>query len=390
MAKTKPHSKKSRKQDKAGGSSAKKAKMTPEQLLAQATTLLHTNEPEEALVQARRALAQLQPAADAQPSLAALPALNLLGEINIELGDADTARDYFTVAVALDEEGRVPEAQGGGAEKFLWLAQLCEEGGAESVGWFDKGAEILRREIAEVEAQRESPERQLLLEEKKKKLANALCGVVEVYMTDLSWEEDAEQRCEALITEALLIAPNVPESLQTLASVRISQLKHDEARTALKMSMDLWKDLEPADPKVPDYPTRISLARLLMEAEMEDDALDVLERLVLEDDSSVEAWYLGGWCLHLMAEKKTAAEPEEAVQALMKASREWLTNSMKLYQMLEYEDDRLKDHAVELIEGLNKVLGPPVEGEDEADDDDDGEGWVDEDAASSDLEMEGT
>ncbi|KAK7541433.1 hypothetical protein BKA81DRAFT_382066 [Phyllosticta paracitricarpa] len=380
MAKTKPHGKKikSKKSAKNGGS-----KMSAEQMLAEATTLLHTSQPEEALVKARRALAQLQPDPDSPPSAAALPAISLLGEINVELGDAETASDYFLVAAALDEEGQVPESQGGGAEKFLWLAQLCDEGGAESVAWFEKGVEVLRREIGEWESKPNSEEKTLALDEKKRKLANALCGVVEVYMTDLSWEEDAEQRCEALITEALLVHPNCPESLQTLASVRISQLRHEEARTALNMSMDLWKDLKPEDPKVPDFPVRISLARLLMEAEMEDEAIEVLERLVLEDDSSVEAWYLGGWCLHLMAEKKKGTEDDETIKGLLKTSRDWLTNSLRLYQMLEYEDDRLRDHATELVEELNKILGPPVEGEEDA------EEWED-DESIEDEDMEGT
>lgn len=204
-------------------------------------------------------------------------------------------------------------------------------------------------------------------------------------LTDCRWEEDAEARCEALITEALLVHPNNPESLQTLASVRISQLKHDEARNALKMSMELWKDLKPEDPKVPDFPVRISLARLLMEADLEEEALDVLERLILEDDSSVEAWYLGGWCLRLMADKKKEAEDEETIKALLKSSRQWLTNSLRLYQLLDYEDERLKEHAVELVESLNKILGPPVEGEDEAE-----EEWEDADGSDSDEEMQGT
>ncbi|KAF2089130.1 hypothetical protein K490DRAFT_38359 [Saccharata proteae CBS 121410] len=378
MAKTKPGV--GNKKNKMNGSN-KKTKSDPQQLLAEAVALLHTSQPDEALVLARRALALLQPAAE-EPTVAALPALNLLGEINVELGDAETAREYFLVAAALDESGAVPEVAGGGAEKFLWLAQLCEDGGAESVAWFDKGAEVLRREIGELEG-KNGDDVELQLEEKKTKLANALCGVVEVYMTDLSWEEDAEAKCEALVTEALLIAPSSPETLQTLASVRISQLKYEDARTALKMSMDLWSDLEPEDPKVPDFPTRISLARLLMESELEEEAIDVLERLVLEDDSSVEAWYLGGWGLHLMAEKKKQAEDEDTVKALFKASRHWLLNSLKLYQMVEYEDDRLKDHAVELVEGLNKLLGPPIEGEEE-------EEWEELEEEREDEEMEGT
>lgn len=120
---------------------------------------------------------------------------NLIAEIHVELGDVDAAREYFLRAVDLDPEGEVPEAEGGGAEKFLWLAQLCEDGGAESVGWFTRGATVLRREIGALEADEARPDLQLTAQEKRRKLANALCGVVEVYMTDLSYvDEGARQR----------------------------------------------------------------------------------------------------------------------------------------------------------------------------------------------------
>ena len=234
----------------------------------------------------------------------------------------------------LDPDGQIPEGEGGGAEKFLWLAQLSEEGGRDSVDWFERGCAVLRRQIASLEEEvaRNIPQNsakehsgdveevdnilaeadaETRIEEKRDKLAEALSGIVEIYMTDLSLEPDAESRCESLIAEALVVAPHSPEPLQTLASVRISQLRAEEAKAALTQSLDLWispniEDGGEMDDEVsnavPDFPTRISLARLLMEVSMLEEALNVLERLVNEDDQSVEAWYLGGWCLYLAAE----------------------------------------------------------------------------------------
>jgi len=206
------------------------------------------------------------------------------------------------------------------------------------------------------------------------------------------WEEDAESRCEALITEALLVAPNSPDCLQTLASIRISQSRVDDARAALSRSLDIWKDLPPDDLRIPDFPTRISLSRLLMEVELELQALQVLERLILEDDESVEAWYLGGWCLYLMAEKEkenfvqpeSTQSSEERRHDSMIASREWLKQSLKLYDKLDYEDERLKLHAIELTQELNKELG-------DDDDDDDGDsdsGMPGRDGEDDDLDEE--
>ncbi|KAI9814427.1 MAG: NAD-dependent histone deacetylase sir2 [Pycnora praestabilis] len=391
MAKTKPaeKSKKSNKSILNGTtvhrkrSSKARNKDTPETLLMQSLDLLHTSQPEEALPLAQRALARLQPTST--PTEVSIPALNLLAEINIELGDIDTAREYFLTAVSLDPIGSLPEEEGGGAEKFLWLAQICEEGGAESVRWFERGAGVLRRDIEELESSSVSPNVLYMIEEKKRKLANALCGVVEVYMTDLSWEEDVESRCELLVTEALLVAPNAPEPLQTLASVRISQERLEDARAALSRSMDLWIDLPPEDPSVPEFPTRVSLARLLIESEMEQEAMDVLERLVEEDDSSVEAWYLGGWCLYIMGEKRRKDPSDPKVEGtdewkeIWRSGRDWLETSLKLCQKLEYEDDRLRDHAVELTEQLNKdLIFEPDKGRYDVDIERDNE-WEDED-----------
>lgn len=193
MGKVKPQERSTRgqkngKRAKVNGTS-KKSKLSPDELLAQATIFLQTSQLEEAFATAQQALAALQSAPE--PTIASLPALTLLGEINIERGDVDAARKCFTGAAALDLNGTIAEAEGGGAEKFMWLAQLSEEGGVDSVKWFQKGADVLRREIAELEGKRQDAETVDALKQKKGRLANALCGIAEVYMTDLSYVRTA-------------------------------------------------------------------------------------------------------------------------------------------------------------------------------------------------------
>ena len=209
---------------------------SPATLLANATSHLQTGEPELALPLAKRALATLS----SSPTTSTLPALSLVATIHIELGNANSATKCFLQAVELDPEGLIPEDEGGGPEKFLWLAQLCEEGGEESVRWFERGIEVLRRELGTLEQARNNmpartqrkpsnhDRRELealdaLVDEKQRKVGNALCGIVEVYMTDLSWHPDAEAICETHVSSALLTSPSDPAVLQTLASVRLSQ-----------------------------------------------------------------------------------------------------------------------------------------------------------------------
>lgn len=402
MAKTKTRTKEqqAKKQAKKMANGHAKPQETPEVLYAAALTLVEQSQAEEALKKAEKLWQQVQGRGVSE----ALPALNLLGEINVELGDVEAARIYFEQAVTLDPNGQIPETIGGGAEKFLWLAQLCEEGGTESVGWFEKGVSALQFEIAALENGAHTdmdPDSLLLMRvEKKRKLANALCGIVEVYMTDLSWEDDAEVRCENLITEAMAVEDETsPEVLQTLASVRLSQERKGDAQAALKRSIETWTHLDPDDSAVPDFPTRISLSRLLMEAEMENEAMGILNRLVLEDDQSVETWYLGGWCQHLIAERERTsleksqngnsadAEQVENLEATRKGSRHWLKTSMKLYELFDYEDDRLFDHARELVTDLDRVLGPEDEAAEEgADAEDEWEG-IEDDEDEADEEM---
>jgi tetratricopeptide (TPR) repeat protein len=188
MAKTRPDKKNSKKRKKTilntvapNRSSSKLSLESPSVLIERATALLQTSQPQEALTQARKALILLQ--SPSERPTAQLPALELLGQIQIELGELELAREKFEQAAKLDPDGSVPESEGGGAEKFFWLAQLSEEGGKESIGWFKRGTGVLRRQIGALEGKIGAKED---LEEKKRRLANALCGMCEVYMTDLA------------------------------------------------------------------------------------------------------------------------------------------------------------------------------------------------------------
>ncbi|PHH69670.1 hypothetical protein CDD80_6571 [Ophiocordyceps camponoti-rufipedis] len=360
---------------------SKKKEPGPSSMLADAETQLGAGNIDEAIALATKALEVTGSGGDFE-----LPALNLLGVLHVENGDEDEARGYLERAVGLDEEGLVDEKIGGGPEKFLFLAQLSEEGGIDSVRWFERGASALRKQIQALSATASrTAKQQADLEEKQQQLGGVLCAVAEVYMTDLSWEDDAESRCEALVTEAMMIAPDSAETWQTVANVRVSQERTDEARAALTRSLDLWRDLPPEHPAIPEFPTRIALARLLLETKMEEEALTVLERLVTEDDESVEAWYLGGWCLYVLGEKQQQPRQEqngggsEEWKGTWSTARKWLAQCLKLHARLEYEDDRLGDHAVELFESINQELGAMPEGEEDEWEDEDGDDEVDDD-----------
>ena len=345
----------------------KPKKAIPE-LLAEAAALLQQSQPELALPLAEKAVRGLENRTTSSINPAA--GICLLAEIQLELGDVDAAHKNFTQAVNIDPVGSYI-----GADALLWLAQLCEDGGRKSIELFERATDILRKRINDlVNKIKHTAELQTELLYLKRKLSDALCSMAEIYMTDLSLEADAETKCESFVAEALLITPDSPTALQTLASVRISQLNTADAQAALRRSLGLWQDLPPDDAAVPDFPTRISLVRLLMEVQMEVEAMEVLERLVAEDDQSVEAWYLGGWCQVLLAEK--LVDDESGKLDKQGGAREWLRSCLRAYKVVEYEDDRLRDHAVELVTALDTDLG--LEGDEEE--------WQDESSDGEELE----
>lgn len=405
MAPTRP-SKKAKAKNRSHPKKSTPASTKPaKQLLAEATALLEQGDAPGAVTTARQALDAALENDDTRVCAAHM----LLGEINVELGEIDTARGHFLDAARLDEDGSMAEELGGGPEKFNWLAQLSEDGGADSVRWFERAAACLRAQIqalndAAAEARRKGSARgtaereiEAAATEKKHKLSETLCAVAEVYMTDLSWEEDAEARCEALITEATMLAPELPDAWQTVANVRVSQSRTDDAVAALERSMALWTDLEPEDPGVPPFPSRVSLTRLLIECDLQQKAVDVCERLVLDDDGSVEAWYLGGMAHYTLGEKgkseasdtkngDNTAEAKDSWKKEWVRARQWLSQCLLLFEAQEYEDERLGEHAKELLSTVNAEVGDLP---DEEDEDEDGAGWedVDEDG-DEDQEMD--
>lgn len=176
------------------------------------------------------------------------------------------------------------------------------------------------------------------------------------------------------MTEAVLISPESPAVLQTLASVRISEVRLDEAKSALTRSMELWKHLSPDEVNFPDFATRISLVRLLLEVGMAVEATDVVDQLVQQDDQSVEAVYLAAWSRFLLYEKGADLAGE---------SRNWFRRCLRLYTSVDYEDEELRKHVVEMMAKLDETLGP-LPKEDEGEDAE----WEDEGSVEEDGDIE--
>ncbi|KAJ2749232.1 hypothetical protein GGI19_005762 [Coemansia pectinata] len=132
--------------------------------------------------------------------------------------------------------------------------------------------------------------------------------------------------------------------------------------------MALWANKDLTDPTlIPSYENRLALVRLLLELDDKEKALGLLEQLQKEDDENVDAWYLFGWTYHLQSEDMATGDDEDKTE-LLRSARECFKQAIKLANMLDYENDGLIDHALELVAAIDAIV-PPTDGDDEEEDD---------------------
>lgn len=266
-------------------------------------------------------------------------ALETKALVCLELDHVDEARTLLLTAAELQPES--------GASKFMYLGQLAA--GAEAVDFLRKGAALMEASLAEMRADPTCPPEEAAM--CAADAAAAYCAVAEVYLTELCEEADAQEQCEASVQAALRCDANSAQAMQTMASVCISACRPDDAREWLRRSLAAWhrpgaskghaeehkeeeeekeetEEVEGANgsaaamaedeqpPALPPYDVRVSTAKLLIELEMLQEAVEVLEQLVEEDDEVVRVWYLLGWALVLAGDKTAAAETLQKAKAL--------------------------------------------------------------------------
>lgn len=157
-------------------------------------------------------------------------------------------------------------------------------------------------------------------------LSSIYCCLAELYLTDLCFAEDAENICQGFIQRAKECSENGnPEALRLEAEVRLAQDRREEAVEAMRECIRLLRLLSPeADAqRYPGYEQRSAMARVLVETGLFDEAMEVLEALLAEDDEVVETWYLLGILLKMVgSERDNAIEAFKTAIHLMKASGE--------------------------------------------------------------------
>lgn len=201
--------------------------------------------------------------------------------------------------------------------------------------------------------------------------------------------------------------PNSAEALASLASVRISQNRNEEAKEFVLRSWEVWKrcfvadGIEGADADTDkgtmklgsrldldqetDTPTPLinnsrvgsgsgngmgtpgpgellSLARTSIELGMYGETLEILQIVFEMDEEEVEGWYLQGWCFVLMGEGVRSGETsvsgeEEKLgwEEMLQDARDCLETCRTLHRAQEHGDESLLGHVEELIGELDRL-----------------------------------
>ncbi|KAI0303750.1 TPR-like protein [Multifurca ochricompacta] len=271
----------------------------------------------------------------------------------------------------------------------LYLAQLSDDDPQMALKHFASAVDILMLQLKGKERAVDSTLTKFDEDETRRTIVRALVGQVEIWMDpayDLCFDPTAESNCEELLKTALQVDPENTEALQTLASVRMSQQRPDEAKETLKRAWSSWKDLEQDDSRLPPIASRLNLTKLFLELSLFTPALTVLQGIMASDDEEVEAWYLEGWCLFLMSEKarEQGGKLDELTwEELARDSRDCLETCKTLHVSQSHPDRPILEHAKELILKLERLgIQPSLE-----DDDQDEEDWEDYEESESDVEM---
>uniref|UniRef100_A0A9J7YHE5 Si:dkey-12j5.1 n=1 Tax=Cyprinus carpio carpio TaxID=630221 RepID=A0A9J7YHE5_CYPCA len=277
-----------------------------------------------------------QRALDIEPTN--LTTLDMMGNICTELGEIEKAKQVYLKAVELSPED--------GHSKYMYLGQIHT--GMEAVQYFSKGTEVMLNTMDKHTSEASAFGAAAFPSEcavTKKDVSVAFCSIAEIFFTDLCMEEGAADRCKEAIDKALEYDEHNPEALQLMASYLFS--------------------IEKTESNIPPYESRITTAKLLIEAEQYEMATEVLEDLLEEDDEVVEVWYLLGWLFYLQLDKQDLTSNGVNFR---KSAWTYLSKAKKLYGKLRCEDAPMFEHTEQLLAELGG------DGEEHgADDDDDDE-----------------
>jgi len=236
----------------------------------------------------------------------------------------------------------------------------------------------------------------------RRQLCGGYCSVAELYLTDLCFEENAEQNCESALEAALKLddPTSSPDAVQAMANLRLSQCRGFEAVAFMleaykrvKVGCEAMADLVglggdqgmnsengeraakelkgealDATNSLPGFEFRCQMAKLLLECAsiLEDvtsdgakrteqrqgcveGAIQVLGSLLAENDEVIEIWYLLG-CTFESTEPKS----DEASKYYFETALDMLEKVKKGLKR-EMPTDEVKDEIEDVKQKIKDI-----------------------------------
>lgn len=322
------------------------------ELVAKAEALVDQCQPELAVQFYEKALLQ-------EPNSTAL--LDVIGELSTELDNPERAFQAFQQSISI--------APAQNPAKWFYMAQLVQ--GEEAENFSKQGIAYLLQELQTLDPQTE--EAQVV----KKQICDAYCALGELYMTDLCDEDEAESRCENYFMEAMKYDIGLPEPIQALANLRLTQQRKDEAVPLLE---ETYRRLNENcnENSMPTLEFRVFTGKLLIEVEKYEEASDVLEGVMQEDDENAELWFLVGTCYRAMDDVNNALEFFEKCGEMLKKLKKQLRGEF-------YLDEQLESVEEAIVALKENIATRPAEEDDEDEDASDEEELEN----AEDVDMEG-
>ena len=214
--------------NKSKGPSKSKSTFTVDDLISKANDALNKLQPDLACKFYQKAL-QMEPQNT--------NIMDALADVLIQLGQSSEALNLLTQSTLI--------APNENPYKWMFLAQL--QTGIDAMESYNRGIILLTSvtndpDINNVEGK---------LEFYNKQISKAYCSIAELYLTDLCYEEGAENKCEEAIIKALAINSTSLDAHQAMASLRFSQNRSldacnimEKVYTTVKESIDKFCDVK--------------------------------------------------------------------------------------------------------------------------------------------------
>eukprot|EP00835_Amoeboradix_gromovi_P002409 NODE_136_length_18060_cov_0.656645.p7 type:complete len:255 gc:universal NODE_136_length_18060_cov_0.656645:13690-12926(-) len=135
-------------------------------------------------------------------------------------------------------------------------------------------------------------------------IVSAYLSIVEVYMTDLCDDEKASENCNLYLDKCLNIKSNSSDLYFVMADVRLCQCDKDKAKAAVFTAMGFYINSFYTDnaENIPTYASRIKGAKVSIELNLIDTALEILKSCEYEFEEDLDMLYLSSFCYLLNSE----------------------------------------------------------------------------------------